>query len=374
MFHALTPLLTLLSLLFAMPLLGAFLSGQPLAELMHLPLTQRAWDPLPAGPLWSALLTTASLCTLAAALWFARPRGTPARASAPATPGPLPRFTWFALLSLGLTVIAVEGGAILLGGGLATLSVALLANADTQRRTGTCLISRRPGYFLSLFPASLALGWAFYWIDLFVQLWHYPAATESVPFVLGKSVGDALLLPALLSIRQWLASFPRVLGWTTRARPLGGSGSREEGWILLALACAGLLGTAVWPDRIYPLTMLAPLLCALGMQQVGGRPTLFSGLGNGDWSRVLLPALAALIIGLLLQGWNTAIGPGWVVTLPLVDGPLWLGVPLIGFLWMLPTGLLGVWVADQLAAPWRDRPQAPQQRPRFPVKIVIGNR
>jgi len=105
------------------------------------------------------------------------------------------------------------------------LTLMLFANADTQRRTGNSLIRQRPGYLFSLLPASLAFGWSFYWLNLYLQLWTFPPAAESVPFVLGKSLYYRMLLPALLSLRQWLASFPRPLDLTTSARSIPGRSS-----------------------------------------------------------------------------------------------------------------------------------------------------
>jgi hypothetical protein len=46
------------------------------------------------------------------------------------------------------------------------------------------------------------------------------------------------------------------------------------------------------------------------------------------------------------------------------------GLPLPAYAGLLPLGLLGIWIADGLAHPWRRRPQG-RQRP-FPVRISIN--
>jgi hypothetical protein len=371
MLRSLLPLLAVLVLTVLAPLAGALLGGLSLTELLRLPLTERAWDPLRPNPLITLAAWLLVMAVIAAVIWFARPRAGPRRTVETRTPAPLPRYTWFGVFALIVAIAAVDGDAVNLATALITLAVTLFANADTQRRTGNSLLRQRPGYFFSLFPASLAVGWAFYWLNLWLQLWTYPPATETVPFVLGKSADYAVLLPALLSLRQWLASFPLLLSWSTQAKPLNGQASAQEGAILLGLATIALVGAALWPDWIYPLTLLAPLLLAIGLQQLRGQPTLFAGLANGDWSRVLLSAIAALLIGLLSQTCNQLLGAAWVFQLPLIGGPSLLGLPLPAWLWLPALGLFGLWVGDQLTAPWKQRPQQPQFRPRFPVKVVI---
>ena len=369
----LLPLLAAAAAVLALPPLGALLGGVPLTELLRLPLSARAWDPLAASPLWTWLTSLLALALVAAAGYFAWPRRPPARRLEGSPPGRIPRFAWLGVFALLLAVVAADGAAVSAAIALVMLALAILANADTQRRTGSCLLSQRPGYFRSLFAASLVAGWLFHWLNLFLQLWVYPSATETVPFVLGTSLAYAVLLPALLSLRQWLASFPRILGSLSRARPLdGGAASPQEGWILLLLALLGLAGAALWPDWIYPLTLTAPLLLGLALQQLRGRPTPFAGIASGDWSRILLPALAALLLGLLAQGLNALLGPAWVLTLALIGGPELLGLPLPAWVWLALLGPFGVWLADQLTDPWKQRPQQPPPGSGFPVRIEIG--
>jgi hypothetical protein len=367
----LLPLVVLLGLTVLLPLLGALLGVAPIEELLRLPLSEPAWDSLGPDPAVTLAATAAAVAGLATLTWLAWPRQTSGRKVETREPAPLPRYSWFGLFVLLIAVIALDGGAVNLACGMATLALTLFANADTQRRTGNSLIRQRPGYFFSLFPASLAAGWAFYWLNLFLQLWIYPGAAETTSFVIGKSVHYSTLLPALLSLRQWLASFPRLLSWTTRARPIGASGSRVEGMVLVGIGASGLAGAAIWPDWIFPLTLLSPLLLALGFQNLRDRPTLFAGIPEGDWSRIVLPGVAALLIAILSQAFNQLFGPGWVFQLPLIGGPTVFGLPLPAWLLALPLGLLGVWIGDQLTTPWKQRPQQALYRARFPVKIPL---
>ncbi|WP_295886844.1 hypothetical protein [uncultured Thiohalocapsa sp.] len=371
----LLPVLAAAAAILALPLLGAVLGGLPLGELLQIPLTTRPWDPLGASPLITWLAATLSLALLAATAYFAWPRRPGGRRLPAPAPRRIPRFAWLGVFALLLAIIAADGAAVSAVVGLAVLALALFANADTERRTGSSLLSQRPGYFRSLFAASLAAGWLFHWLNLFLKLWVYPPATELVPFLLGNSLAYAVLLPALLSLRQWLASLPAVLGAVTRAEPLSGAdASPQEGLILLLAALLGLAGAALWPDWIYPLSLSAPLLLAVAIQQLRGRPTPLAGLQTGDWSRLLLPALAALLLGLVAQGLNAWLGPAWALHLPLLGGPELLDLPLPGWVWIMLLGPFGVWLGDQLAEPWQQRPQQPPPaQGRFPVRIEIGD-
>lgn len=226
---------------------------------------------------------------------------------------PLRLLVWGGLL-LGAALALAFAGLAGLSQPALVLGLTLVLAGQTERRTGTSLVSKRPGYFLLLFPMSALLGWLFHWLNLFLQLWVYPGtgAESAIPFVLVRTLDYGTLLPALLVLRQWLASWRALLNGWSQARPLGredGAAGRRLAWPWLTLAGMGLGGAAVWPDWIWPLTWCAPLLLVVGLQRVGVGPGLFAGIRRGDWSRLLTPALAALLLGLLIQGWNSLMGP-----------------------------------------------------------------
>lgn len=373
----LLPLIVVATLTLILPPLGAVLGGLPLDPYLGFPLNARAWDPLPLDP---DLIVAAGLGLSGALvwiLWAARPtRPKPSAqdvsGGGPGSRGRLPRWAVWGGLSLGAAITAALGGASGLSQPLLILGLTLSLAAHGELRRGTSLVSQRPLWFLLLFPVSALAGWLFHWMNQYLQLWVYPGSglESSIPFVLVRTLDYATLLPALLALRQWLAGWPSLIGWCSRARPLEGSGHTQEGWLYLAAGTVGLAGAAIWPDWIWPLTWLAPLLLALGIQQARGAPTLFAGTRSGDWSRILIPALAAVILGLVVQFWNWLTGPVWVFELPMIQAWILFGLPLPAYAGLLPLGLLGIWIADGLAHPWRRRPQG-RQRP-FPVRISIN--
>lgn len=375
--QALLPLTAVALLSALLPLAAAIASDRPLGDLLLFPLNERAWDPSPSSAAFTLAAYIVGIGIVAMLLWLVWPRQ-PSAASAqrPERAGHWPKFVWLAPLCALAAVAAIDGGAGNAAIGLVTLALTLILNADTERRTGTSLISQRRDYFLLLFPTSLAAGWLlFYWLNLFVGLWVYPDAIEAVPFALGKSIDYATLLPALLSLRQWLASFPGPLGMTNRGLRIGGDDrppTRQEGWLLMAFGSLALLAGTIWPDALYWLFLAAPLVLAFGIHVLRQQPTSLVGLQRGDWSRPLLTALAALALLTIGQALNLLLGDVWMYRLALLGGPMVLQIP--GPVWVMAPllyALLGLWLADQLTDPFRQRPQHPPFRPRAPVKIPI---
>jgi hypothetical protein len=381
MHKTLPSLFALATLVVLLPLLGAALSGNAIGDLIRLPLTQRAWDPVSPSASFTLAAQALSAIVVAALVWLAWPRDTtrPASTGLPTKPspawGPWPRYAWLAALLSIAALIAADGAAYNAAVGLVTLAITLVLNADTERRTGASLISQRRGYFLLLFPVSLVGGWLFlYWINLFLGLWVYPHATEAVPFALGKSLDYATLLPALMSLRQWLASLPWPLRATNRGAMLATAAappSRQEGALLIGLAAIGLLAASVWPDTLYPLMLLAPAVGALGLQLLRGQSTAFAGAARGDWSRPLLAALAALLLMIFGQTLNLLFGGAWSYRLPSLGGISPLQLPIPAWLVVLPLSVLGLWLADQVTEPFKRRPQQPPFRPRSPVQVPL---
>jgi hypothetical protein len=366
------PLIAVLTLILVLPPLGALVAGQPLRQFLRLPLEARAWDPLPPDPTltWAALSLTIALVALT--LWLTRAQHQRPSPHAP-TLRPWPAWTWVGptllILALGLGLDGGNTGLGHLGWPITLFGLTLVLSADTQRRGGTSLLTQNRAYLATLYGAGALLGWAWHWINLYLQLWHYPKAPSPAVFGVLTTLGYSALLPALLVLRQWLATLPGLRDWGRRAIPRDLDLGPWTAWPLIALGSLGLLGAGVWPDWIYPLTWFAPLSLTLGMQRLTGTPGIFAGVERGDWGRSLLTALAALCLTLAAQGWNQWAGPLWTWDIPLIGGPAAFGLPIPGYLGGVVLGLLGLWVADQAARPWRGRTRS--RFPDFPVRVTI---
>jgi hypothetical protein len=381
MLAALLPLGLLAAAMLLLPVLGALLSGQTLGEILVFPLAARSWDPLPLDPNRFALFCLALAIWLLGSLWLAWPRRPVAATASGGAQKVLPdlasshwtfpRWGIWGALSVGAAVAAALANLPGLSQPLLVTGLTLLLAADSERRSGSSLVGTRPGYLLLLYPASALLGWLFHWLNIFLQLWTYPGADSAIETVLARTLDYATLLPALMVMRQWLSGWGPLLRVLGSARPLDVTYGPGGGWAFVAGACAALCGAGVWPDWIWAPAWIAPLLLVLGMQKVAGRPSLLAGPDRGDWSGIALPGISALILGLAIQGWNTLAGPVWTFSLPLVDAMRVFGLPLPAYAGLVPLGILGVWVAQRLAHPWRRGPH--RRLPELPVRIGIGS-
>jgi len=96
---------------------------------------------------------------------------------------------------------------------------------------------------------------------------------------------------------------------------------------------------SVWPDYLYPVVWIAPLLILTAWQTLLGRPTIFAPVQHGDWRSIWLWALAALICGGFWEMWNTCSLAKWVYAVPFVNRFHLFEMPLLGYGGYLPFGL-----------------------------------
>jgi hypothetical protein len=268
-------------------------------------------------------------------------------ASRPARPRAFP---WWGWLGLGLTPVSwliawkrFEGLRALQPFTFSPLWLGyiLVVNGLTFRRSGRCMLLERPAYFLLLFPLSAALWWFFEYLNRFVQNWYYVGIEEFGPvqYALYATPPFATVLPAVLGTKEWLESFPRLQQalrqlWSIRVR----SPKALAGGTLL-VAAAGLMGLGIWPDLLYPLLWVSPLLLITSLQVLRGEPTIFAPVRHGDWRPIYIPAMAALICGLFWEMWNFHSAAKWVYAVPYASRYLIFEMPLVGYGGYLPFGL-----------------------------------
>ncbi len=273
-----------------------------------------------------------------------------------------------------------------------------VVNALTWRRTGQCMLTHQPRFFLLLFPVSAAFWWSFEYLNRFVQNWYYTGVDGLPPweYFLFATLPFSTVLPAVLGTYQLLAAYPRLSNGLTGVfiipanadRPQSGANCRINGgvsgscrtepvfshssqvaassaptiqfsirlnsrWIagtVLILSAAGLAGIGAWPDYIFPLLWLAPLGLLASLQTLAGRPpAILAGPARGDWRRVVLLALAALICGIFWEMWNFYSAAKWVYAVPFVNRFHIFEMPVLGYAGYLPFGLECALIGDLLA-------------------------
>jgi hypothetical protein len=333
-------------LLVGLPLLGVLLAGQPIRPYLEFPPQTRFVHPTPfSWPIFVGLALLIALTIGSVVVRMAR-----LRVSAPK---PLRRafgFPWWGWMGAVLTMCSwvlawnrFPWFAALQPHTFTPLWLGyiLLVNGWTFRRTGQCLMLDRPRLLLALFPASAAFWWSFEYLNRFVQNWYYVGPQPLTPwqYVLHATVPFSTVLPAVLSTMELLASVSGLTAGMDRLPTLRWPKPQWAGWALIVFAGAGLIGIGTWPQALFPIVWVAPLLLITALQIVSGRETIFSRLTQGDASSLWLAAVAALVCGWWWEMWNSKSLAHWEYAIPSIHRFQLFAMPLLGYAGYLPFGL-----------------------------------
>lgn len=333
--------------LIGFPLLGVALSGQPIAPYLEFPPLTRHVQHAPFSRPVFAGLAIFILAILAPCVWrllrcipSSRPQLITQKHAFPlwgwlgvlliagAWVLAWTRFPWFAVFQ-PFTFTPLWLGYI------------IVMNALTQRAIGTCMVVDRPRFILSLFLLSAAFWWFFEYLNRFVQNWYYVGIEDfsAWAYVFYATLAFATVLPAVASTVEWLTCSKQLRAAFRHGKPIGVPHPVATGWIVFAFACAGLMGIGVWPDYLFPLLWVSPLLIIVSVQAIVGEPTIFSTIQRGDWTPICLPALAGLQCGFFWELWNWHSLAHWEYAIPYVHRFLIFEMPLLGYAGYLPFGL-----------------------------------
>jgi len=217
----------------------------------------------------------------------------------------------------------------------------LVINGLTCMRKGTCLLRSNPRFFLVLFPASALFWWYFEYLNRFVQNWYYLGGENisAAEYIIHASICFSTVLPAVVSTHEYLRTLPRLATAFADWHPIPITGKKGIGRLLLAGTVLSLAALAVFPDYLFPLVWISPLLVIVGIQFATGQPTFFDDVQKGNWQPVVLPALAALICGFFWEMWNWKSLAHWEYSVPFVHRFQIFAMPLPGYAGYLPFGL-----------------------------------
>jgi len=337
-------------LVWAAPLAGIALAGRdPAAFLAFPPRTEFvAHEPFA----WGMFVALAVPAAAAVALyWTALARARPV--SPAAREGRFPGWGWIGigLLALGWILAWHEGivppawrrhafTPIWLG-------YIVAMNALVYRISGRSPMTHRTAWFLALFPVSALFWWQFEYLNQFVGNWYYVGihAQGDWDYFLQATAPFATVLPAVASTWAWLRGRPRLEAVSLPAV----RAHRAIAGIALVAGIAALAGIGIWPEGLFSVLWLAPLLVLCGLQQPLVGETFLAPLARADWRPLLQPMLAALVCGLLWELWNYGSSAKWHYSIPYVQRFHLFEMPLLGYAGYLPFGLECAVVMDLVA-------------------------
>jgi hypothetical protein len=233
------------------------------------------------------------------------------------------------------------------------------ANALAERQSGTCLMRRAPGRWLTLFAASAVCWWTFEWLNRFVLNWHYLGVKDfdAASYAVHATLCFSTVLPAVAAVAECLSShgaFAARLADGPRWRWLEKRTSAVG--LTLGAVCA-LVATGALPQLFYPALWVAPLALLLGAQVLSGQGSVAADVARGDWRQAGSWMIAALICGFFWELWNWHSLAKWIYTVPGVERWHVFEMPLLGYAGYLPFGLECLLVSERLLNGHRcDRP------------------
>ena len=227
----------------------------------------------------------------------------------------------------------------------------LVINGLTCKRTGHCMLKDRPLHLFALFFISAFFWWYFEYLNRFVQNWHYVRIDHlsRLQYFVFATLPFSTVLPAVLGTNELLESIPRISAGLDNFVSIPVHRPRTAGFLGLLFSAAGLAAIGIWPDYLFPLLWLSPLIVVTSVQTIRGETTVFSGISRGKWRRVYLLALSALVCGFFWELWNFRSVAKWIYAVPFVNRFRIFEMPVLGYAGYLPFGLECAVVADLLA-------------------------
>jgi len=220
------------------------------------------------------------------------------------------------------------------------LSYIVVINGMCYRRTGQCMMVLRPLFFLVLFPLSAFFWWFFEYLNRFVQNWYYTGVDFSPwAYFWHATLSFSTVLPAVLGTREWIAGSAWVQRGFKDFRPVRPPCRKGFAAVLLVISGVGLAGIGAWPNLLFPVLWVSPLLIIVSLQILWGEHNFLKEIERGDWRSFVASASAALICGWFWEMWNYYSLAKWTYSVPYVQKYLIFEMPVLGFAGYLPFGL-----------------------------------
>jgi hypothetical protein len=225
----------------------------------------------------------------------------------------------------------------------------VVVNALKFKRTGKCMMTDGSRKFLLLFVVSAFFWWFFEYLNRFVQNWYYVGIESFTGFkyFLNASVSFSTVLPAVLGTYELLDSFPKVGAGLDHFIRVDIGHSKLAGWLVFIGSSVGLALIGLFPDSLFPLLWVSPLLIVTSLQAIRGQKTIFAETMTGDWRRLYILGVSALLCGFFWEMWNYHSLAQWIYAVPFVGRFKCFEMPVLGYMGYVPFGL-ECWVVAEL--------------------------
>ncbi len=250
---------------------------------------------------------------------------------------------------------------------LTTLMMAgyiLFINHLNKLITGNQPFKEQQKFLLWVGAAGAVLCWLTTYLNLYAATWATQADNPLMQALLYTPL-FALLAPAVLSTRAFIAALPGVLKIMRTQHSCPPPAPETLSLTLLALAILGLTGGVTWIAHLALLFWLAPLLLLMGLQLLWNENTVFSGLKTGDNGRLICAGLAGLVTGNFTLFAYHSNGGVLAIQSTLLQQ--------VGFIIF---GLTCMQLADVVAENWRGKKRSElfQQKKKFPIPVVVKSK
>lgn len=220
------------------------------------------------------------------------------------------------------------------------LTYIVVANGLCFRQSGKCPMLDKPFFFFLLFPVSAVFWWYFEFLNQFVQNWYYTGVDYGpLTYTIHASTSFSTVLPAVYTTQVWVLGTKWFRQRFQGLPPLPKTGSMRFTWAILLMTCAGLIGVGLWPNELFSMLWVAPLLILSSLLHIAGQTSIFSTMADGDWRPVVSAAVAALICGFFWEMWNYYSLAKWKYSVPYVHRFEIFEMPILGYMGYLPFGL-----------------------------------
>jgi len=220
------------------------------------------------------------------------------------------------------------------------LSFILVINALCNRQTGRCMMLNRTRLFLFLFPVSAVFWWFFEYLNRFVQNWSYTGVHfSSHEYFCYATLSFSTVLPAVLGTHDLMNTFSWIQPVFDNVKPFKYPHSRVLAASALVISGIGLACIGVWPNYLFSLLWISPLIIIVSLQTLMGEKNILSETAAGHWNPVVSSAIAALFCGFFWEMWNYYSLARWEYGIPFVYRFKIFKMPILGYAGYLPFGL-----------------------------------